>query len=1077
MKNLNLILGALLLLTTPSVLHAGEVTNLRCEYRENPLGIDVSTPRLSWEVGDKGKRGQQQTAYQILAASSPDLLKNGTGDLWDSGKIVSDESVHIQYAGVVLRSSQQVFWKARAWDQNGVVSPWSGAAEWTMGLLKPEDWGAARWIGARRQFIPLGMMLVAEKEEEVKTVQVDFGASHSMERVALHPQLLNDPQTGVLTQGYGFPKRFRVELSDDASFTRAETIIDESGKDVQNPGLNPVIYDIKKKGRYVRLTILKHSLRDAKPAYFSALAELEIKSTRADNSSHANIARGASVSSADSVEGDGWAAGHLTDGLGMAPQMKRIAADLPASSPPEKAELRQNPHAAIYLRKELGIDKPVRRAIVSMSGLGMSELHMEGGKVGDAVLSPEFSDYNKRASYVVYDVTDRLKVGRNAIGVILGNGIACTPSLGYLKWYGNGGQPRLLLKLEIEFTDGSRQTVVSDESWTWSTGEITYNDIWIGEHIDARLAKPGWDRGGYDDKAWHTPELVSGPRGRLFARMLPPIRVLETEKPLQIEGNKFTFSTLGTGWLRLRTEGESGDKVVVNYRPGQSKNYAKFNIHGYCVTSECMLKGGGEETFEPKFLFNTLDRVVTVDGLRKPATPETLTRCSTQVDLRRSGSFECSNEFLNRQYAALLRTQRNYNFDYPMDPTREKSGWTQDVLTMINSAVYDFDSALFYWNWWQDMRDNQQQDGYLGSVVPLIDQALDDCNCVWWSGMVIYTPWKLYQYYGDKRFLEESYPTMLAYLDWLACKADKDKVITWGLGDWIEVGSNGGPKRTSKAITSTCGYYHYAKILAQAATILGKRADAERHEQLAGEIRDGFLKRLFNPQTGLVGENPDTQTGHILPLYFDMIPAEKRQLLVDRLVANIHERKDHISTGFVGTLHLLLGLPDLGYQELTYKMVTQQDFPGWNTIVKDGVQMETWEGGQAQMPSLGGPIGAYLYQILGGIRPDLPSVGFKKILIKPSVVGDLSWVKCHYDSVHGRIVSDWRRDAGLLTMEITIPGNTTATVFVPAKDSASVTEGGKAIGKAEGVNFLRMEGGAAVYAVGSGQYSFQAPNP
>ncbi|MEI7902672.1 MAG: alpha-L-rhamnosidase N-terminal domain-containing protein [bacterium] len=875
-----------------STLHAAAARELRCEYRANPLGIDAAKPRLSWMMGDRsqksevrsqnsGDRGQRQTAYQILVASSEAFLKKDKGDVWDSGKVPSDQSAAVPYGGAPLTSRQQCFWKVQVWDKDGQASGWSDSASWSMGLLEPADW-QGQWIGAT-------------------------------ERSAASPE--------------------------------------------------------------------------------------------------------------------------------------------------------QYPHAAVLLRKEIDVAKPVRRATVYLSGLGWSELSINGAKVSDSVLSPEFADYNKRVPYVVHDVTGCLKQGANALGVILGNGFSATPNLGYLRWYGNGGPPRLLLQLEIEYADGARQAAVSDGSWTWSTGAITFNDLWRGENIDHRLEKPGWDRAGFDAADWRPARNVGAPRGKLFVRTIPPIRVLETAQPEKVEGDTFTFDAVGAGWLRLKAAGQAGDKAVVTYRAGT-----------YTVSTEFFFKGGGEEVFEPKFLFHSIDRVVTVKGLRQAPTRDTLTRCSPQIDLRRAGSFECSSDFLNRQYAALLRTQRNYNYDYPMDPTREKSGWTQDVMTMINSTVYDFDAAAFYWNWWQDMRDNQRPDGYLGSVIPLVGRVLDDCNCVWWSGMIVYTPWKLYEYYGDRRFLDESYPALTSYLNWLATKADKDKVIGWCLGDWLEVGSPGSspnPKRTSVAITSTCGYYHYASILGRAAKILGKNEDAERYEKLAEEIKDGFNRRFLDPQTGQVGANPDTQTAQILPLYLGMIPSEKRQIVADRLVANIHERHDHLSTGFIGTLHLLLGLPELGQAELTHMIVMQQDSPGWNTLVRDGVQMETWEGGQVQMPSLGGPLGAYLYQILAGIRPDDAEPGFKKIIIKPAIVGGLTWVKAHHDSPYGRIVSNWKREGGTLTMDVTIPPNTTATVYVPAKEVASVTEGGKPATEVKGVKFLRMEGTDAVFATGSGSYTWE----
>ncbi|MEI7900865.1 MAG: alpha-L-rhamnosidase N-terminal domain-containing protein [bacterium] len=1037
------------------------MTHLRCEYLVNPLGIDVAKPRLSWVIEDlkseirnpnSETRGQKQTAYQILMASSEELLKKDKGDFWDSGKVASDESANLVYGGRPLDSSQYYLWKVRVWDGAGQSSAWSKQASFLTGL---RAW-QGKWIGATDQdqagSAVLGFAVEAKSADAVKWVQVDLESSKPIDRVVLHPMRHNDPAGGGWVNGYGFPLRFRLEVSDDADFKTLAAISDQTLADYPNPGWLPVSFEAgSKRGRYVRLTVTKLWHRGAGLPFVYTLGELEVFSAGT------NASLKAPVTASDSVEGSGWGKSQLTDGL------------LVCSAAKGADELVKHPHAAILLRKEIKVAKPVKRAIVAMSGLGWSELSLNGKKVGDAVLSPQFSDYNKRVPYVMYDVTGLLQKDANAIGVILGNGFSATPNLGYLKWYGNGGKPRLLFQMTVEYIDGTRQTVVSDESWKWSTGEITFNDLWVGEHVDARLAQPGWDRTGFNDVEWHPALDVSAPRGKLFARTIPSIRVLETSLPVKIDGDKFIFDAVGAGWLRLKVNGQAGDKVIVNYRAG-----------GYGVSTEYLLKGGGEEVFEPRFLFHTIDRVVTVAGLRQTPTNDTLTRCSAQIDLRRVGSFECSSDFLNRQYEALLRTQRNYNYDYPMDPTREKSGWTQDVMTMINSSVYDFDTAAFYWNWWQDMRLNQRADGYLGSVVPLVDRVLDACNCVWWSGMIVYTPWKLYEYYGDRRFIEESYPAMVSYINWLATKADADKVVAWGLGDWIEVGSISAPQRTSVAITSTCGYYYYATIISQSAALLGKADESAKYARLAEEIKAGFNRRFLNTQTGQVGANPDTQTAQIVPLYFGMVPVEQRQRVLDRLVANIHERKDHVSTGFIGTLYLLLGLPELGQAELTHKMVMQQDYPGWNTMVKDGVQMETWGGGQVQMPSLGGPIGAYLYQVLGGIRPDPKGPGFKRIIIKPAVVGDLTWVKTHHDSPYGRIVSNWQREgdpstglrAGKLTMDVTIPANTRATVFVPAKDAAEVSESGKPAAQAQGVKFLRMENGAAVFDVGSGCYRF-----
>ena len=1005
---------------------AATVAGLQCEYMAEPAGVEAEQPRFGWRM-ESDARGARQTAYQVVVDGA-----------WDSGRVESDQTIGIVYGGAPLAPGRRYTWKVQLWDEAGQPSGWSAPAQFGTGW---KDWRAT-WIGtgAAPEGDALGLAIETRGPDEVRTVDIDLGAVAALDEIVLRPQRHNDPESGGWRDGYAFPLRFRVEASETPDFATAIAIADQTAADFPNPGLEPVAFPAGgRRARYVRLVVTKFWPRGGNLPHVMTLAELEARS------GGTNLALGKSVACATSTECCGWGRAHLTDG-----QYSR----------PQPAALREHPHAAILLRKELAIEKPVRRATAYVSGLGWSELSVDGKKVGDAVLSPQFTDYDESVPYEVRDLTAALVPGAHAIGVTLGNGFAATPELGYLRWYGNAGPPRLLFQLELEFADGERSSVCSDESWKWATGEITFNDLWVGERVDHRLARPGWDRPGYDDRAWRAAAPAPVPKGRLFARTMAPVRVLETAVPARVEADRFLFNEVGSGWLRLKTAGEAGDVVKVHYI-NEAAGHSHF---GRALATEFTLKGGGPEVFEPKFLFHTIDPVVRVEGLRGAPSTDTLIRCSVGIDLPRAGRFACSDPFLSRMYEALLRTQRNYNFDYPMDPTREKAGWTQDVMTMIDTSPYDFDVAAFYWNWWQDMRDNQRPDGYLGSVVPLYDRVLNDCNCVWWSGMVIYTPWKLYQYYGDPRFLAESYPAMVSYMNWLATKADADRVISWGLGDWLEVGTGSAPKRTAVAITSTCGYYLYATILHQSAVVLRKAEDAARYAALADAIKDGFNRRFLNAETGQVGANADSQTAQILPLCLDLIPAAQRPRVIERLVANIHERKDHLSTGFIGTLHLLLGLPELGEGELAHRIVMQQDFPGWNTLVRDGVQMETWAGGQVQMPSLGGPIGAYFYQVLAGVRPDPAGPGFKKFIIKPSIVGDLTWVEAAYDSPRGRIESAWKREGERVELNVTIPPNTTATVWVPGADPAKVPAPARV---------LRTEGGCVVVEAAAGQYRFE----
>jgi alpha-L-rhamnosidase len=849
---------------------------------------------------------------------------------------------------------------------------------------------------------------------------VDLGADVPLDSVVIRPQFHNDAGAGGWIAGYGFPVRFKVEFSSVADFSTATVIADHTGEDFDNPGHAALSLPASgATARYVRFTATKLWQRGPGLNYVFTLAEIEA------SSGGMNVALAKPVSANDSYEGSGWSKDHLTDGKWQ------------QALPPA---LLDNPNSAILLRKELAVTKPVKRALAAIGTVGYSELTVNGTKSGDAQLSPEYTDFRKRVPYVMHDVTASLQQGDNALGIALANGFAATPGGGYLGWYGRSAPSRVLFRLLIEFTDGTSQSVVSDGTWKWNVGENTFNDLWVGERIDKRLTKNGWELAAYDDSAWFAANILPTPSGTLFARTVAPVRVLETATPTSIDGNLFQFDHVATGWLRLKTSGNAGDTVTVLQRGDFPTGFgASGGMEGPQVGMQCTLSGNGEETFEPKWYFHTISKSVRVEGLTAPATPDTLTRVSVGIDLPRAGNFECSNAFLNEQYQTLLRTQRNYNFDYPMDPTREKTGWSQDVMGMIHTSVYDFDSEEFYWNWWLSMRDTQQTNGYLDPVMPQIDIGVPGYNGPWWAGMIVYTPWHLYHYYGDRKYIEQAYPAMKSFMDYMATQADADKVISWGLGDWIEVGSTSFPTRTAVPITSTCAYYLYATILKRSAELLGNTTDAAFYAALATEIKDGFNRRFLNATTGQVGSVADTQTAQILPLYLGMIPEDKKQLVLDRLVANIHERNEHVSTGFVGTIHLLLGLPDLGQEELTHRMVTQLDYPGWNTLVQNGVQMETWNGGQVQMPSLGGPIGAYLYQILGGIRPAEP--GFRKVLIKPAMVGDLTFVNTHHDGPYGRITSNWRKENGQFILDATIPPNSTATVVLPDGSSRDVGSG------------------------------------
>lgn len=866
---------------TPSL--ASEVLSLSCEYQTDPLGIDVASPRLSWIVSSP-KRGVNQTTYQILVASSPQQLAAGHGDLWDSGKVGTDQTINIEYAGKALVSRQKCYWKVRSWSNDGKVSKWSKPSVWTMGLISSSDW-RAKWI------------------------------KYSSET-------LNEAQ---------------------------------------------------------------------------------------------------------------------------------------------------------YLRKDINLDKTVKRGVLRFACLGFADVLINGLKPDESLMiAPRFANPAYRVIYTTLDVTRLLRKGDNCLGVVLGNGYNSPPSKGWGGWQASLGMPQLLLELELQFTDGSSSLVGTDETWTANLGRIRYNDFWIKEVHDLNKEQDGWALPSFKDALgqWKPVVIANAPKGRLQALRNPAVRRFESVRALRRDGNKYIFDRVYTGFPRIKVKGKPGD--VVSIRGNEKLAMRKFGP----VTIDFTLRDAKEVILEPRFFAHTIGTEFTITGLDQLPEPKDVSIEVVHADLQPSGSFECSNPLFNELEKIGRHTHLNYITNYPLDPTREKAGWTQDVQNMFESASYMTSTTTLYEEWWQDFADVQLEDGRVASVAPTNVGHVDTWNDPWWGGMIIYTPWRLYEFYGDVQILKKAYEPMKLYFSWLKKQADaKGGILEWaGASDWIEVGieSWGRPKRTPMILVSTMAYIYYADVLAKSAALLGYQDDAADYKSIAENTRKIFNNKYLDPATGLYAKAKDSQASLIMPLALGVVPEDMKSRVLERLEENIKSRNYHLSTGFVSNPYLLQGLTDLGRADLVGRIMNQKDYPSFYSVVKNGVFMETWRGGMAQMPSLGGPSTAWFYRAILGIRNETTQPGFKHFILKPEMVSEVTWAKGHYDSPYGRIISNWKREDKKLTMEITVPVNTSATVFVPALDQTAVTESGKPASKAEGVKFLRMENGAAIYTVGSGNYRFQS---
>ena len=1050
---------------------ATSLTKLRCEDWENPPGIDVTQPGLSWVI-ESTHRGDHQTAYQVLVASSPELLDQNQGDLWDSGRVKSGESIQIEYAGKPLASRMRCHWKVRVWDQDGQASGWSSPAQWTMGLLQAADW-SAKWITASKWFMPPGVRPRGFIVSTGGWADVDLGESFPIDSIKLY---FSNPHSA--------PKRFKILGADDMQFTHPQILVDQSAADYQPTGTGAQVFAVDgAKCRHIRLWIT------STPAQDEAMAR-QIHAGPSGPSAQVEVRQMEVMAGGQNVAlmrptrefGTQWSDGHavfLVDGM---PSANDGNACPPDACPTTTAPL---------LRKTFSLPKPVKRATLYVAALGMADVTINGHPVTDAVLGPPFTDYTKRVVYRTHDITTLLASGENVIGATLGNGFFSTPRRGFGQRHNGHGPVRVLLQTEIEYADGTRQTIPSDETWKWSRSEIVDNDTFAAYTEDRRQAKPGWDRPGYDNHDWPSVAVTQALGGKLVSPVGPPIRVVGELKPDRVEGDRAFFKVLTAGWPRVQVNGQAGQTItIIGHAPGYNAPPLTFT-----------LAANGPTVLEPRFMYLSGPLQIEVKGLSEPLAPDAVTIQLVHADLKMAGEFACSNPFLNQVYDALLRTHLNYDGDQPMDPMREKQGWTQDAQGMFETAAYLTEVASLYRKWERDFVDGQDESGCLSSVLPLVGRQAYDWNSPWWSGVVVLLPWQHYQYYGDRRLLAESYDAMRRYVDFLGkltasgsvrswgdypylsggntnSSEAKEEILSWlGAGDWQN--PYGGNAAVPAPLLDMPAWSYYATIVSDTAALLGKKADATKYAAIAAGVKSRFNKKYLNPATGLYGDKTDNQTAQVLPLALEVVPGDQRELTYQRLLDAIHARKDHLGTGFVGLPFLLSALTVHRETTLANKIVNQPDYPGWKTLIHDGVLAEGWNGGGAQMPSCGGAIGLWLYQSVLGIRPDPTGPGFKKFILAPQPDPATGLTSAHgsYDSVHGRIVSDWTCEKGNFTLNAVVPPNTTATVFVPANDSGTVTESGKHAAQAEGVKFLRMENHAAVYVVGSGTYRFQSALP
>jgi alpha-L-rhamnosidase len=1061
-------------LLAPQAIQAAALkpTALRCEFLTNPLGLEATQPLLSWQVASD-ERGQAQTACQILVASSPELLRHDHGDLWDSGKLATNETIGILYAGSPLVSQEQCYWKVRVWDHAGHAT-WSQPAEWSMGLLQPTDW-QAQWIGY----------------DAARSTSLTNSPLTRAQWIWFAPDGPTPPAGARLFQNHWIlPADIKIksaELTATADDSFRFTI---NGKTVLT---SPAEADSWRHPQANDITSMIHPGNNAllveaentSPSPAGLLAAFSV--TTEDGQTFQFVTDGgwqAAVSPGKTwttvpLPLDAWSPVRVVGPYGIDPWGELTTSDV--YLPP-----------APYLRHGFNARQRVLRATLYASALGLVEVHLNGHRVSEDYFTPGWTDYDKRVHYRTYDVTPLVHPGANALGAMLADGWYA----GYVGYAGKrgyyGNSPRVRLQLQLDYADGSHAVIASGPDWKAATGPILEADFLKGETYDARRELTGWDQPAFADDKWQPVVTGSEIAPLMQAHPGPPVRVFAELKAKTITEPQPGVYVLNLGQnfagvARLKVSGEPGQKITLRFAERLNPDGTVYttNLRTARATDTYICRGGGVETWEPHFTFHGF-QYVEITGLTRRPDKDTVTGLALSSDTPVVGSFTCSDPMLNQLHNNIYWTQRANFIDIPTDcPQRdERLGWTGDAQVYVRTATLNCDMAAFYNKWLIDLdEDGQRADGEFPMVAP-VKIAGDDGGPAWADSGVI-CPWTIYDSYGDRRVLERYYPAMTRFIAFCQNRS-RDNLLPPAqyhcFGDWLSINAD-----TPKDVICTAYFAASTKLTARAAEVLGKTADAAKYNDLFQRIKAAFNQAYVTDDGRVAG---DTQAGYVLALRYGLVEGDRARLAAQHLVENIQARNWHLSTGFIGTKDLMLVLAQIGRNDVADRLIHQDTFPSWGFSIKNGATSiwERWDGWTPdkgfQNPGMNsfahysfGAVYQWMLENLGGIRTD--TTAWKHVVIAPELDPQLTRVAASLNTIRGPVKTDWQRAGDTLKLTVTLPANTTGTVylpFTPAAGPPDLTESGHPLASATGVTVQTMESNRAVLAITSGTYHFKVIN-
>jgi alpha-L-rhamnosidase len=756
-----------------------------------------------------------------------------------------------------------------------------------------------------------------------------------------------------------------------------------------------------------------------------------------------------------------------------------------------------DPHRKLtsrMLRKEFDINKKIKSATAFISGLGLFEFYLNGEKIGDQVLAPGLTEYNKRTFYMTFDVTKNLAANENAIGIILGNGRYFAPRGAEPTKTRTYGFPKVLCQLEIKYEDGTTKTIITDETWKLTTdGPTRINNEYDGEVYDSRMELDGWNKNNYDDSNWMSAELVEKPGEKLCAQPNEPIKIMEEVNPISVKEIKpgtfiFDMGQNMVGWVELFVKGNRGDKVSLRFSETVNDDGSLFldNIRGAEVTDTYILKGDGDESWEPKFTYHGF-RFVEMIGY--PGTPNLTTINGKVVHdaLDISGTFSCSNPLINNIYEnAYWGIRGNYR-SMPTDcPQRdERQGWLGDRSAECTGESFIFDISKLYNKWVTDIQDAQLESGSIPDVAPSYWPIYSDNTT--WPGTYLFASDMLYNQYGDLQTIETNYPYMQKWISYMSQFLKNDIMPKDTYGDWCVppedlklIHTNDPLRTTSSEFIGTAYFYYELKLMEKFASLLGIDKDVENYSKSSSKMKNAFNEKFLDLNNLQYSNN--SHTSNILALAFNLVPTEHKESIVNNLLQKILGfSESHVGNGIIGGQWLMRTLTDNGHADVAYTLASQRSYPSWGYMVDQGATTiwELWNGdhGDPGMNSgnhvmLLGDLIIWFYENLAGIKTDPSIPAFKNIVMKSQVLGDLSYVDASYNSIYGKIKSEWKLEESKFIWNIAIPGNTTAIVYVPTLNKEDVLEGNALASNNHHVSFVGWDDNYAIFSVESGEYSF-----